>query len=75
MSDDNIRSISMEEGGLGMGEGAAWLLQTESIVSFPNSIHCPSRMHRSHYAKATSLATVYVEIYCRYQLQTVKYQG
>ena len=31
----------MEDGG-GGGKGAAWLLQTESIVSFPLSIHCPS---------------------------------
>ena len=32
----------MEDGDGWGGKGAAWLLQTESIVSFPHSIHRPS---------------------------------
>ena len=43
MFDDNIRRILMEDWGQSVvGEGAAWLLQKESIVSFPHNIHCPS---------------------------------
>ena len=43
MSDDNIRSISMEEGGLGMGGGGGGVATTDGINSLIPKQHSLSQ--------------------------------